>query len=270
AALKEGRDPRQIRRLLNIADDDTTAESLAELCLRYGVSALILGSDDESRIRRFGEEIAPEVRRIVGEERSGTTSPSPDDGRPLSEAMPWDESARPTAGVEDAAAVYPANGRAVAQHLVDVHDSLRAELEQLRDLVEQVRNGLAPGTARSLLNELTLKQNNWTLGAYCQSYCRVVTGHHSLEDHQIFPHLRATADGLAPVIDRLQEEHVVIHGVIDAVDRALVGLAANDRDLTPLERAVDLLTDTLLSHLAYEERELADPLARHGFYEGQL
>jgi hypothetical protein len=28
---------------------------------------------------------------------------------------------------------------------------------------------------------------------------------------------------------------------------------------------VDLLTDTLLSHLAYEERELIGPLARHGF-----
>jgi hypothetical protein len=27
---------------------------------------------------------------------------------------------------------------------------------------------------------------------------------------------------------------------------------------------LDLLTDTLLSHLAYEERELIKPLARHG------
>jgi hypothetical protein len=27
-----------------------------------------------------------------------------------------------------------------------------------------------------------------------------------------------------------------------------------------------VLTDTLLSHLAYEERELIDPLARYRFY----
>ena len=33
---------------------------------------------------------------------------------------------------------------------------------------------------------------------------------------------------------------------------------------------VDLLTDTLLSHLSYEERELVEPLARLGFYPGQL
>ena len=33
-----------------------------------------------------------------------------------------------------------------------------------------------------------------------------------------------------------------------------------------VQAAVDLLTDTLLSHLAYEERELVEPLARLGFY----
>jgi hypothetical protein len=30
--------------------------------------------------------------------------------------------------------------------------------------------------------------------------------------------------------------------------------------------ALDLLSDTLLSHLSYEERELIEPLARLGFY----
>ncbi len=31
-----------------------------------------------------------------------------------------------------------------------------------------------------------------------------------------------------------------------------------------LQRSIDLLTDTLLSHLAYEERELLHPLAQYG------
>jgi hypothetical protein len=31
---------------------------------------------------------------------------------------------------------------------------------------------------------------------------------------------------------------------------------------------VDLLSDTLLSHLSYEERELVEPLARFGFQAG--
>jgi len=30
------------------------------------------------------------------------------------------------------------------------------------------------------------------------------------------------------------------------------------------------MSDVLLSHLAYEEAQLVEPLARHGFYGGQL
>jgi len=33
---------------------------------------------------------------------------------------------------------------------------------------------------------------------------------------------------------------------------------------------VDVLTDTLLSHLSYEEHELVEPLARYVFYDGQV
>jgi hypothetical protein len=37
--------------------------------------------------------------------------------------------------------------------------------------------------------------------------------------------------------------------------------------VTELQDVADLLSDTLLSHLAYEESELIEPLARFGFYE---
>jgi hemerythrin-like domain-containing protein len=112
---------------------------------------------------------------------------------------------------------------------------------------------------------MTMRQNNWTVGAYCQSYCRLVTAHHSGEDAALFPYLRSQESGLGPVLDRLQQEHRVIHDVLDSVDRALVDFIAHG-DITELAEAADVLTDTLLSHLAYEERELIDPLARYGFY----
>jgi hypothetical protein len=44
----------------------------------------------------------------------------------------------------------------------------------------------------------------------------------------------------------------------------------NREDFEPLQRALDLLTDALLSHLSYEEHELVEPLARLGFYADQL
>jgi hemerythrin-like domain-containing protein len=115
---------------------------------------------------------------------------------------------------------------------------------------------------------MSLRQNNWTLGAYCQSYCGFVNGHHTLEDASVFPHLRRAEPGAAPVLDRLSEEHVVIHHLLDDVDRVLVGLVQDaDADaLDAVETSLQTLGDRLLSHLAYEERELRGPLARHGFY----
>ncbi len=154
---------------------------------------------------------------------------------------------------------------AAGQHLVDVHDHLRAELERLRDLVEQVAAGsLDAGQARSHIATMTIRQNAWTLGAYCQSYCRVVTTHHTLEDQSMFPHLRRADPRLSPVIDRLEQEHHAVHDVLEGVDEALVALVADPGRMPDVRAAVDLLGDTLLSHLAYEERELVEPLSRFG------
>jgi hypothetical protein len=36
--------------------------------------------------------------------------------------------------------------------------------------------------------------------------------------------------------------------------------------LDAVEASLQTLSDRLLSHLSYEERELRGPLARHGFY----
>jgi hemerythrin-like domain-containing protein len=194
--------------------------------------------------------------------------PTADDGTRLSEQRLWDETARPSRPAPPPGTRYTAAGRASSAELVAVHDMLRAELARVRDLIAAVQQGAIDASrARSELNEMTMRQNNWTMGAYCQSYCRIVTQHHGLEDVAVFPYLRAREDGLGPVLDRLQEEHRVIHGVLDGVDRALVNYVSQSGEAGELADAADLLTDTLLSHLAYEERELIDPLARYGFYE---
>jgi Hemerythrin HHE cation binding domain len=198
-------------------------------------------------------------------------TPTPDTGERLSAVQVWDETARPAGPAPPPGTVYSRLGRYIAGHLIEVHDHLRGELARVRELVSQVRAGaIDAGGARSAINEMTLRQNDWALGAYCASYCRFVTGHHMLEDEAVFPHLRAREADLGPVIDRLAYEHKLIHQVLTDVDRALVEHLRNPTDLAGLQQAVDLLTDTLLSHLAYEEARLVEPLARHGFYAGQL
>jgi hypothetical protein len=198
-------------------------------------------------------------------------TPTPDTGERLSQVQVWDEATRPTRPAPPPGAVYSRRGRVIGAHLIEVHDHLRAELARVRDLIRQVREGAVDaGRARSAINEMTMRQNDWALGAYCASYCRFVTGHHMLEDEAVFPHLRAAEAGLGPVIDRLTGEHKIIHQVLNDLDQALVGHLRNPADFAGLQQAADILTDTLLSHLAYEEAQLVEPLARHGFYTGQL
>jgi threonine dehydrogenase-like Zn-dependent dehydrogenase len=61
------------------------------------------------------------------------------------------------------------------------------------------------------------------------------------------------------------EEHLVIHDAIQEVDRALIQHMTRPENHGAIQGAIDYLTDALLSHLAYEEQELVEPLARFGF-----
>ncbi|WP_426564136.1 LLM class flavin-dependent oxidoreductase [Angustibacter sp. McL0619] len=304
AAESAGREPAAVRRLYNISGSfvgdgseflqgppSVWVEQLADLTLAEGMSTYILGSDDADTIRRFAAEVVPGVRELVQAERTQPRDPvplrenhpgqiniavpvgglevaaTPDDGSRRSAEQLWDESTRPTGPTTEPGREYSAHEQAAGRHLVDVHDHLRGELAQLRDLVDQVAAGHGdPGAVRSHIASMALRQNDWTLGVYCAQYCRVVTGHHSLEDASVFPHLRSRDPRLAPVIDRLEQEHLVISEVLERVDSALVQLVSGSEGLAAVSAALDLLSDTLLSHLSYEERELVEPLARLGFY----
>ncbi|MFS8096196.1 LLM class flavin-dependent oxidoreductase [Lentzea alba] len=271
AALEAGRSPADVRRLYNIAPT-FNAEQLAELALTHGISGFILMVETDDELRRYAEEIAPAVRSLVHNERNGQApqkadrlgvTPTPDNGIRLSDERLWDESQRPKGPAPEADAVYTASGRALGQQLIDVHNHLRQELNQVRALVKQVADGtLGVGAARSEINTMTMRQNNWTMGAYCESYCRLITVHHTLEDRSLYPQLRRGDERLGPVLDRLSEEHRVIHDVLERVDAALVGVVSDPKRIIDLQDAVDVLTDTLLSHLSYEERELVEPMAR--------
>lgn len=77
-----GRNPRAIRRLLNIngrfaaqgtafldGPSEQWAEDLAGLTLEHGISAFILATDDPGTIERFAAEVAPGTRDLVAADR---------------------------------------------------------------------------------------------------------------------------------------------------------------------------------------------------------
>jgi hypothetical protein len=272
AAVKAGRDPAAIRRLYNIhgrfgsgsgmlqGPPREWAEQLAELTLSEGMSTYILAVSSLEEVDRFAHEVAPAVRELVAEERARRAA------TPSSEAPAVEVSGEGNLTARNTEPVVPQAHSGAGAHLVEVHDGLRAELTRLRDIVEQVVAGEEQAhRARNAINELTMRQNNWTLGAYCAQYCRFVTGHHGLEDRSVFPHLRRSDPTLTPVLDRLESEHLVIHDVLEQLDEALVALVSGASGTAELKRVVDLLSSTLLEHLAYEEVELVPALDRHGF-----
>ena len=306
AARAAGRSPGGIRRLTNVSPADADPETLAGLTRDFGISAFIMMSDDKAEIVDFATSVAPRVRDLVAADRTGRPrnqdgsinpaaagrptrpqrpvqaeaarppAPTPPPVKRFSSKRMWDESERPAlaarAGAGAADEGYTALGRRLSEHFVSVHDYLRSELEDLRDVAAQVLAGdMDPGQARSALNAMTLRQNEWTLNAYCARYCGTVTQHHSIEDASVLPHLRRSEPALAPVIDRLSKEHVDIHHLISEVDRAMVTYVTEPAvGGRLLHDAIDLLTDSLLSHLSYEERELLPAITRYGVAPGQL
>jgi hypothetical protein len=83
AAATAGRDPRAVRRLLNVSGrfassgtgflqgpPEQWAEDLAGLALEHGTSGFILAADDATAIEVFGGEVAPATRQLVSAERA--------------------------------------------------------------------------------------------------------------------------------------------------------------------------------------------------------
>ncbi|MBB6119566.1 LLM class flavin-dependent oxidoreductase [Nocardiopsis algeriensis] len=84
AAREAGRDPREIRRMLNLGQSaflptgrgflqgpaEQWVEDLLPLVLEHGFSTFVLGTDDPHAIRTFGAEVAPALREAAERERS--------------------------------------------------------------------------------------------------------------------------------------------------------------------------------------------------------
>jgi alkanesulfonate monooxygenase SsuD/methylene tetrahydromethanopterin reductase-like flavin-dependent oxidoreductase (luciferase family) len=284
AAADAGRDPAQIRRIYNVWGRFTSlgsdeflvgppkqwAAQLTELAVEQGVSGFVLavdGAGAERDLRTFAEEVAPLVRAEVDGTRGRATDPQPaPEPAPAQRIELWSddplgEAGRPRVTKPDEDST--SDRRSTGHRLVLIHGNLRNELRQIREAVASVAAGQrTAASARSLINDLTVRQNFWTLGSFCAAYCRILTMHHSIEDAAMFPALVERMPALAPVVEQLEREHEVIARVLTDLDAALVALMNDDGRVDEVREVVDLLDRVLTSHLDYEEEQLVDPLDR--------
>ena len=89
AAQAAGRDPREVRRLLNVAGafgagnrgflqgpPGQWVQELLPLVLEHGFSTFIVMGDDPGTIQAFGQEVAPALREAVAKERGAAGTPA--------------------------------------------------------------------------------------------------------------------------------------------------------------------------------------------------
>ncbi|MGW8364034.1 nitroreductase/quinone reductase family protein [Streptomyces wedmorensis] len=133
----------------------------------------------------------------------------------------------------------PARHRAIAAHLVKVHDELRTELAALRAGLDSPAATIGPQLTR-----------------HCLTLCGALHAHHRNED-SVFDLLQRQFPDLADPLDRIRREHHVVARTVGELE-ALLSSGATPATLRP---EVDRLADRLEEHFAYEESRLLPALA---------
>ncbi|GGU40901.1 nitroreductase/quinone reductase family protein [Streptomyces lavendofoliae] len=130
------------------------------------------------------------------------------------------------------------NAKSMGEAIKVVHDMFRRELGLIRKEIAE------SGTATGLGTQLRVN---------CLAVCQGLHNHHTGEDTMLFPMLADRHPELAPVVDRLQREHVRIAALLAELKEVVSGDTADPGHVL---REVERLTDELEAHLVYEEEQL--------------
>ena len=139
-----------------------------------------------------------------------------------------------------------------------IHQMLRSDLAACRDLAGEVAAGAPAAAITNKIVALQTRSAIWTLRVNCLYHCRVVHGHHGLEDADMFPALRRSNPDLSAVVDTLEADHRAISDLLDDVEESAGALddTATNPARQRLVTALGRLEDDLLAHLAFEEESI--------------
>ncbi len=149
------------------------------------------------------------------------------------------------------------------RELLAIHAHLRRDLATVRRLADSVRAGITPPEIVAEIRNLETNSPLWRLKYGCMHYCRFVHLHHTIEDAALFPMVRRHDPSLNRVVDRLEEDHLVVHHITERIV-AEADRIADDASGESRERLVHALLDLeehLLAHLAFEEQTLGPLLS---------
>jgi hypothetical protein len=153
-------------------------------------------------------------------------------------------------------------GEALLEELRWIHGIIRGNLATIAAVAEQIGAGAPVAQVRAQIDDLAATSVVWTLRVNCMRYCSLVHGHHHHEDVAFFPALRRANPAIHSVIDKLEADHATVSRHLDAVEAAAARIGADDTARVALVDALRDLAGHLLTHLDYEEANLAPTLRR--------
>ena len=165
------------------------------------------------------------------------------------------------AAATDNPAAPPREG--MFRELLAIHAVLRRDLQTVRRLAAEARDGGSAGTILAEIRTLETSSPLWRLRFGCMHYCRFVHTHHTIEDAAVFPMVRRHDPTLNGVVDRLEEDHLRVHHITERIAAVAAGIVDDESDGTRV-RLVDALgelEDHLIAHLAFEETSLGPLLS---------
>ena len=151
-------------------------------------------------------------------------------------------------------------------HLAAIHRMHLRDMQRLAHVLEQVEQGaVSPEVFAQEVSNVELTHNMRMFGTMCGRECQVLTFHHDAEEHMIFAQLeQQNIQALSRVVDRLKQEHLIVHELITRLETAAQALVQNpdEHNLAKTKATFAQLHTVVISHFGYEETELREALGR--------
>ena len=151
-------------------------------------------------------------------------------------------------------------------HLAAIHRMHLRDMQRLTHMLEQVEQGaVSPEVFAQEVSNVELTHNMRMFGTMCGRECQVLTFHHDAEEHMIFPQLeQQNIQALSRVMERLKQEHLIVHELITRLETAAQALVQNpdEHNLAKTKATFAQLHTVVISHFGYEETELREALGR--------
>lgn len=152
-------------------------------------------------------------------------------------------------------------------HLSMIHKHYLSEMTQIAQVLERIKAGDAPPeTLAQIVLHSDMRKNFEAAGTLCGHQCRVLSMHHDIEEHSMFPALAGQGnDALGKVVAQLRAEHKVVHELLTRLGAAAETLA-HTPDAPNFKAAFEVffaLRKAVLSHFKYEESELEEAIGHY-------